>query len=186
MNWRCRTRNCAGPRQISRRAGTGLPISMTLRPWGILPWTGGLILEVNLTGARLLGTPRDLLLRKPFILFVAPGHRRAFQAHLRYLPAGGALQFCELELIPQRGPVGAVSLESLAIVGAGATFSSIARPSPISPGAEPRRMTCAAVKKSFACFMKKPLWAINPWTKTALSGRSTRPGWTSWDTPSRR
>ena len=36
----------------------------------------GLILEVNLTGARLLGAPRDSLLRKPFILFVAPGTAR--------------------------------------------------------------------------------------------------------------
>ena len=35
------------------------------------------------------------------------------------MPAGGALQSCELELNPQQGPASAVSLESLAIVGAG-------------------------------------------------------------------
>ncbi|MDP2046796.1 MAG: PAS domain-containing protein, partial [Deltaproteobacteria bacterium] len=58
----------------------------------------GLIVEINLTGTRLLGAPRDTLLQKPFILFVAPGDRKAFQAHLRYLPGGGALQSCELEL----------------------------------------------------------------------------------------
>ena len=79
----------------------------------------GLILEVNLTGARLLGAPRDSLLQKPFILFVGPGDRKAFQAHLRHLPADGALQSCELELNPQQGPSIAVSLKSLAMVGAG-------------------------------------------------------------------
>jgi PAS domain S-box-containing protein len=79
----------------------------------------GLIVEVNLTGAGLLGTPRDSLLRTPFILFVAPGHRQAFQAYLRQLPADGALQSCELELNPKHGPSIAVSLESLAMVEAG-------------------------------------------------------------------
>jgi len=79
----------------------------------------GLIVEVNLTGARLLGAPRNLLRQKPFILFVAPGYRQAFHAHLRRLPAGGAPQSCELELSPQQGPPCAVSLESLAMVEAG-------------------------------------------------------------------
>ena len=79
----------------------------------------GLILEVNLTGAGLLGASRELLLRKPFILFVAPGDRPAFHAYLRCLPAGGAPQSCELELSPQQGLSAAVSLESLAMVEAG-------------------------------------------------------------------
>ena len=79
----------------------------------------GLIVEVNLTGARLLGAPRDLLLQKPFILFVAPGDRQAFHAYLKHLPAGGAPQSWELEINPQQGPPGAVSLESLAMVEAG-------------------------------------------------------------------
>jgi PAS domain S-box-containing protein len=79
----------------------------------------GLIVEVNLTGARLLGAPRNSLLRTPFILFVEPGHRQAFQAYLRQLTADGALQSCELELNPKHGPSIAVSLESLAMVEAG-------------------------------------------------------------------
>ena len=79
----------------------------------------GLIVEVNLTGARLLGAPRNSLLQKPFILFVAPGDRQAFHAYLRRLPAGGAPQSSELEINPQQGPPGAVSLESLAMVEAG-------------------------------------------------------------------
>jgi PAS domain S-box-containing protein len=78
----------------------------------------GLVIEVNLTAARLLGAPRGSLLQKPFILFVAPGDRRGFQAYLRRLPAGGAPQSSELEINPQQGPPGAVSLESLAMVEA--------------------------------------------------------------------
>ena len=79
----------------------------------------GLINEINLTGARLLGAPRDTLLQKPFILFVAPGDRQAFQAYLKRLPAGGAPQSLELVINPKQGPSGAVSLESLALVEAG-------------------------------------------------------------------
>jgi PAS domain S-box-containing protein len=79
----------------------------------------GLINEVNLTGTRLLGAPRDTLLHKPFILFVAPFDRQAFHAYLKRLPAGGDPQSCELEINPQQGPPGAVSLESLAVVEAG-------------------------------------------------------------------
>jgi PAS domain S-box-containing protein len=77
----------------------------------------GIIIEVNLTGARLLGVARNTLRRTPFSLFVAPGHRRAFQAYLRQLPADGAIQSCELELHPQQGPAIAASLESLAMFG---------------------------------------------------------------------
>jgi PAS domain S-box-containing protein len=79
----------------------------------------GLINEVNLTGARLLGVPRDSLLHKPFILFIAPGDRRAFHAHLRRLSAGGASQSTELEINPQKGSPCTMSLESLAMVEAG-------------------------------------------------------------------
>ena len=79
----------------------------------------GLIVDLNLKGARLLGAPRNSLLQKPFILFVAPEDRQTFYAYLRQLPAGAAHQSCELELNPQQGPAGAVSLESLAMVEAG-------------------------------------------------------------------
>jgi PAS domain S-box-containing protein len=79
----------------------------------------GLINEINLTGARLLGAPRDRLLQKPFVLFVAPFERQAFQAYLRQLPADGVPQSSELVLTPKQGPPGAVSLESLALVEAG-------------------------------------------------------------------
>jgi len=83
----------------------------------------GLINEINLTGARQLVAPRDTLLQKPFILFVAPFDRQAFQAYLRQLPADGFPQSSELMITPQQGPPAAVSLESLAIVEAGGQVS---------------------------------------------------------------
>ncbi|MDO9530618.1 MAG: PAS domain S-box protein [Deltaproteobacteria bacterium] len=79
----------------------------------------GLINEINLTGARLLGAPRNSLLQKPFILLVAPFDRQAFYAYLKHLPAGGAPQSSELEINPLQGPLCAISLESLAMVQAG-------------------------------------------------------------------
>jgi PAS domain S-box-containing protein len=79
----------------------------------------GRIVEVNLTAAGLLGTPRDSLLQKPFILFVAAFDRQAFQAYLKRLPTGGPPQSSELEINPPQGPPAAVSLESLAMVKAG-------------------------------------------------------------------
>jgi PAS domain S-box-containing protein len=79
----------------------------------------GLIVEINLTGASLLRVPRDRLLQKPFILFVASLDRQAFQAYLRQLPADGVPQSSELMINPQQGPPVAVSLESLAVVDAG-------------------------------------------------------------------
>lgn len=79
----------------------------------------GLIVEINLTAARLLGAPRDTLLQKPFILSVAPGDRRAFYAYLQGLQVGAPPQSSELEINPRQGPPSAISLESLAIVEAG-------------------------------------------------------------------
>jgi PAS domain S-box-containing protein len=78
----------------------------------------GLINDLNLMAARLLGAPRDNLLHKPFILFVAPEDRQAFHAHLRRLPAG-ALQSSELEINLHQGSPCTISLESLALVEAG-------------------------------------------------------------------
>jgi PAS domain-containing protein len=42
----------------------------------------GLIMEVNLTGARLLGVDRQWLINKPFSNFVIKDNRDIFRAHL--------------------------------------------------------------------------------------------------------
>ena len=136
----------------------------------------GLIVDLNLKGARLLGAPRNSLIQRPFILFVAPEDRQTFHAYLWQLSVGAANQSCELEFIPNKPLPPHYPWRVWRWSRPGAKLSSIAWPSPISPGAARPRLTCAAAKKSSACSMNKPLWATNLWTKTALSGRSTRPG----------
>ena len=78
----------------------------------------GLIVDLNLKGARLLGAPRSSLIQQPFILFVAPKDRQTFHAYLCQLSVGAANQPCELEFNPQQAPAAALSLESLALVEA--------------------------------------------------------------------
>ena len=76
---------------------------------------GGLILEVNLTGADLLGVERDNLIRKPFIAFVSPEFRYAFYAHTRKVFADQTVQTCELKLTTKNGTLCYVSVKSIAV-----------------------------------------------------------------------
>ena len=59
----------------------------------------GLILEVNLTGATLLGVERSRLTSRRFQLFVAPRSRPAFTAFLERVFAGHEKQVCEASLL---------------------------------------------------------------------------------------
>ncbi|MEI8189059.1 MAG: PAS domain-containing protein, partial [candidate division NC10 bacterium] len=62
----------------------------------------GAIRQVNLTGARLLGTERSRLVNRRFGLFVAEGDRRAFSDFLEKVFASEAKENCEVTL-PQEG-----------------------------------------------------------------------------------
>lgn len=75
----------------------------------------GLILEVNLTGARLLGQERTALIHSPFFLHIAPPFRRRFQRHLQEVFAGQAKQSCTLQMLTAAGSTVHVALESLAV-----------------------------------------------------------------------
>ena len=59
----------------------------------------GLILEVNLTGATMLGIERSRLTSRRFQLFVAPQSRPAFQAFLESIFAGYENQSCEASIL---------------------------------------------------------------------------------------
>ncbi|MBI4623122.1 MAG: PAS domain-containing sensor histidine kinase, partial [Verrucomicrobia bacterium] len=59
----------------------------------------GLILEVNLTGAALLGLERPHLTNRRFQVFVAPANRPAFHAFLERVFAGPEKQTCEASLM---------------------------------------------------------------------------------------
>ncbi len=75
----------------------------------------GEILEVNLTGASLLGVERTKLLHRPFSTFLDPEFRSLFRDHrLSVLKAGGR-ERCELKLLKKDGKSFYVSLESISV-----------------------------------------------------------------------
>jgi PAS domain S-box-containing protein len=63
----------------------------------------GLILEVNLTGAALLGVERARLVKRRFPRFVAPTSRPVFLAFLEKVCTGSGKQVCEAELLKEDG-----------------------------------------------------------------------------------
>ena len=97
-----------------------MPISMTLRQWDMSPWTRkGSSSKSTSRGPGYWGRPGTYYSRSLSSCLSAPRTARPSRPICRQLPAGGALQSCELELNPQQGPAVAVSLESLAMVEAG-------------------------------------------------------------------
>jgi PAS domain S-box-containing protein/putative nucleotidyltransferase with HDIG domain len=80
----------------------------------------GQILEVNLTGARLLGMERDRLLSSPFFLLVAAADRAVFRSYLRNIFDSGIKQTCEIQIEPRGSLPIYASLESITLqVGQG-------------------------------------------------------------------
>src|SRR5580658_5717384 len=63
----------------------------------------GVILEVNLTGAALLGVERSRLIKKRLQGFVDPPGRALFLDFLKKVFAGPRKQICELPLLNERG-----------------------------------------------------------------------------------
>ena len=74
----------------------------------------GLISEVNLSGARLLGHEKQALILKPFLLFIHPDDRMIFEEHERAVVANGTRQACELRLLRRDGSFFFSRLESIA------------------------------------------------------------------------
>lgn len=75
----------------------------------------GVILNVNSTGALLLGTNRDSLLRKPFSAFISPDSQPFFDSHSRLLFETRQKQTCDVRLLAGNKPSHWVQLESLAV-----------------------------------------------------------------------
>jgi PAS domain S-box-containing protein len=75
----------------------------------------GLIREVNLTGARLLGIERVLLLDKPFAGFIADAaDRKSFSKHRQEVSQAPGRQTCEIRLKKKNGRVLTAQLQSMA------------------------------------------------------------------------
>ena len=75
----------------------------------------GMILEVNLTGADLLGVERAYLIGRGFSMFVAPQFQDLFHLHRRRAFEIGGRQKCTLDLIRQDGSHVSVQVESGAV-----------------------------------------------------------------------
>ncbi len=73
----------------------------------------GVITEVNLTGASLLGIERGQLCKKPFWLFVATPFRDTFNRHYRDVLKTGTAGTCELQLTKKGGASFYVSVQSM-------------------------------------------------------------------------
>jgi PAS domain S-box-containing protein len=63
----------------------------------------GLIAQVNLTGANLLGLERQNLLQRPFSQFVTPDSQDLYYVHRKHVPAAKAKEAVELKLHKQDG-----------------------------------------------------------------------------------
>jgi PAS domain S-box-containing protein len=86
-------------------------------PVGYLTLTEtGKIVEVNLTGASLMGRQRTRLIQSSFSRFVAPDFRAAFWDHCQKVLRKKEKERCELKLIQKDGAPFYASLESTAVV----------------------------------------------------------------------
>lgn len=79
----------------------------------------GLILEVNLTGAKKLGRERANLIKKPFSLYIAPDYKDAFYSHLKDVFNTEKQMTCELVLVDMNGNIFDVMLESMPVRDSG-------------------------------------------------------------------
>ena len=76
--------------------------------------TNGLILELNLTAAKMLGVPKKRLLKQMFSRFVRPQEQDVFYLYRRDILESGAARNCELQLIGQETGEFSASLIGLA------------------------------------------------------------------------
>jgi len=78
----------------------------------------GVIREVNLTGAQLLGVERQQLTNKPFAGFIADADgREIFSNHLALVMHRQVMQRCEIRLAGKDGAVIHCQLQSVAVAG---------------------------------------------------------------------
>lgn len=74
----------------------------------------GEILELNLTGSKLLGKDKQYMLRKPFVVYLVRDDYEKFFIHCRQALETKELQSCEIQLAKNDGTIIDVQLESIA------------------------------------------------------------------------
>ena len=86
----------------------------------------GLIAEVNLAGADLLGCERaSLLTKKGFSQFIAPGSQDAFYSHRKRALETGTKQVCEIELKGKNDRSFYAQVQSVAVIGDGGNLTQL-------------------------------------------------------------
>jgi PAS domain S-box-containing protein len=85
----------------------------------------GLIKEVNLTGAEMLGVSKRLLLDKPFSLLVARDDAAVYQAHRRDVLKTQIRQICELRMTPRNTQEFYARIQSTAVANGDAKAGQI-------------------------------------------------------------
>lgn len=76
----------------------------------------GVIADLNLTGARMLGLPRNVLIGTPFAVFMTKDFTHPFHQHLKKVFSGSTKESCELKLSPRhRSYALYVSVESVVL-----------------------------------------------------------------------
>ena len=75
----------------------------------------GIIQQINLTAAKLLGQERTRLIGRRLASYVVKGHKQTFHSHLQEGTAGSAQASCEVLLCPKIGPPVAVTLDTVRI-----------------------------------------------------------------------
>ncbi len=84
-----------------------------------------LILEVNLTGADLLGVERRYLMKMAFSRFVAPQDQALFSFHRNKVSESKARQTCKLKLVKRDGTPFYAQLESIAVQDSEGNFNQL-------------------------------------------------------------
>lgn len=77
--------------------------------------TRGIVQEINLTGAEMLGRPRAMLVDRPFIPRLAPGHSGEFLSHLNQAFGDPIKTTIELALRTRQGETPWIRLESVRV-----------------------------------------------------------------------
>ncbi len=73
----------------------------------------GLILDVNLTGANMLGVKKEFLINKPFSIFIEKDDKEIFSSHCRDIFLKKSPQSCELRVIRKDGKMFYFQLQSV-------------------------------------------------------------------------
>jgi PAS domain S-box-containing protein len=75
----------------------------------------GIIIEANLTGSRLLGLDRSVLIGRPFSRYIHSDSGNAFYLDVKQVFRSGEKEFCELQIKKENGISFAATLESIAV-----------------------------------------------------------------------